>query len=57
MALYGSEFLNQRPSRFLLPDSIHSIEGWVGPRTGLDALEKIKFFELHRDFNPALSTP
>jgi hypothetical protein len=29
-----------------LPPDTHSIGGWVGPRAGLDDVEKVKFFNL-----------
>jgi hypothetical protein len=37
---------------------VHWIEGWVGPRIGMDTVEKINIFFLYQEsnpFSPALS--
>jgi hypothetical protein len=43
-ALDGGECLALRPGRFT--PGTHWIGGWVGPITGLDDVEKIKFLTL-----------
>jgi hypothetical protein len=43
-ALFGGEWLDSRPGRFT--PGTHLIEDWVGPRAGLDDVEKRKFFTL-----------
>jgi hypothetical protein len=43
-ALVGGELSASRPGRFI--PSTHWIGGWVGPRTGLDNMEKRKFLTL-----------
>jgi hypothetical protein len=43
-ALAGSEWLASRPGRFT--PGTHWIGGWVGPRAGLDYMEKWKFLTL-----------
>jgi hypothetical protein len=48
-ALAGCEWSASRPGRFTLGESApgtHWIEGWVGPRTALDDVEKRKFLTL-----------
>jgi hypothetical protein len=49
LALPGGEWSASRPGRFSpgerAPDT-HLIEGWVGPRAGLDDVEKRKFLTL-----------
>jgi hypothetical protein len=45
-ALDGGEWSASRPGRFTPGERAHGthwIGGWVGPRAGLDAAEKIKF--------------
>jgi hypothetical protein len=42
-ALVGGEWTASRPSRFTLEErapSTHWLGSWVGPRAGLDAVEK-----------------
>jgi hypothetical protein len=43
-ALVGGEWSNSRPGRFI--PGTHWIGGWVGPRAGLDDMEKRKFLTL-----------
>jgi hypothetical protein len=43
-ALIGSEWSASRPGRFT--PGTHWIEGWMGPRAGLDDVEKRKSFTL-----------
>jgi hypothetical protein len=38
-ALYGGEWSSSRPGR--ITPGIYCVGGWVGPRTGLYAVEKI----------------
>jgi hypothetical protein len=48
-ALVGGEWLVSRPSRFTpggLATCSPSVGGWVGPRTGLDNVEKREFLTL-----------
>jgi hypothetical protein len=48
-ALGGGEWSTSRPWRYTPgkdPPGIHWIGGWVGPRVGLDAVEKRKFLTL-----------
>jgi hypothetical protein len=48
-ALIGDEWSASRPGRFIpweRAPSTHWIGGWVGPRTGLDGVEKRKFLIL-----------
>jgi hypothetical protein len=48
-ALVGSEWSTSRPGRFNPGERVpgtHWIGGWVGPRTGLDEVEKRKFLTL-----------
>jgi hypothetical protein len=45
--LGGGEWSASRLGRFTA--STHWIEGWVGPRTGLDNVEKRKILALHRN--------
>jgi hypothetical protein len=48
-ALVGGEWSASRPCRFIPGErapSTHWIGGWVGPRAGLDDLEKRKFLTL-----------
>jgi hypothetical protein len=44
-ALIGGEWSASRPGRFTPPDT-HWIGGWVGPRAGLDDVEKRKLLTL-----------
>jgi hypothetical protein len=49
LALVGGEWSASRSSRFTPGDrypSTHCIGGWMGPRTGLDDVEKRKFLTL-----------
>jgi hypothetical protein len=49
LALAGSEWLASRPYRFTPGERApgnHWIGGWVGPRDGLDDVEKRKFLNL-----------
>jgi hypothetical protein len=60
--LVGGKRSTSRPGRFILgkgPHGTHWIEGWVGPRAGLDDLEKITFLTLTRTRNliPRSSSP
>jgi 2-polyprenyl-6-methoxyphenol hydroxylase-like FAD-dependent oxidoreductase len=46
-ALFGGEWSASRPACFAPGERVpgtHWIGGWVGPRTGLDDMEKWKFF-------------
>jgi hypothetical protein len=52
--LYGGEWSSSRPSRFT--PVTHWIRGCVGPRTGLDAMQKRKVVSLP-GIEPLLSTP
>jgi hypothetical protein len=48
-ALVGGEWSASRPGRFTPGERApvtHCIGGWVGPRTGLDDMEKRKFSTL-----------
>jgi hypothetical protein len=48
-ALVGGEWSASRPGRFTPGErapGTHRIGGWVGPRTGLDDMEKRKFLTL-----------
>jgi hypothetical protein len=58
--LDGGELSASRPSRFTLgeiaPD-IDWIGGWVGPRAGLDAVEKILALTWIRTPTPRASSP
>jgi hypothetical protein len=45
-ALVGSEWSASRPGRFIPGERATWIRGWVGPRTGLDDLEKRTFLPL-----------
>jgi hypothetical protein len=48
-ALLGGEWSDSHPARFTQGErapGTHWIGGWVGPRTGLDHVEKRKFFTL-----------
>jgi hypothetical protein len=48
-ALVGGEWSASRPSRFTPRErtpNTHWIGGWVGPRAGLDNVEKRKFLTL-----------
>jgi hypothetical protein len=48
-ALFGNECSASRPCRFTpgeITADIHRIGGWVGPRTGLDDVERRKIFLL-----------
>jgi hypothetical protein len=48
-ALVGGEWSVTRPGRFTLGErapGMHWIGGWVGPRAGLDDVEKRKFLTL-----------
>jgi hypothetical protein len=48
-ALVGSEWSSSCPGRFTLGErapGIHWIEGWVGPGTGLDDVEKRKILPI-----------
>jgi hypothetical protein len=48
-ALVGGEWSASRPTRFTSEErdpGTHWIGGWVGPRTGLDDVEKGKFLTL-----------
>jgi hypothetical protein len=50
-AVVGAEWLISRPCRFTpakMAPGIHWIGGWVGPRAGLDDVEKRKFLTLPR---------
>jgi hypothetical protein len=49
LALVGGEWSASRPRRFAPGEralGTHWIAGWVGPRTGVDAVEKRKFLTL-----------
>jgi hypothetical protein len=49
LAAVGSEWSATRPGRFIPGEKdtgTHWIGGWVGPRTGLDEVEKRKFLTL-----------
>jgi hypothetical protein len=53
--LDGGEWSASRPDRFTLREealSAHWIVGWVGPRSGLDAVTKRKFLSPRRESNP-----
>jgi hypothetical protein len=58
-ALAGVEWSASRPGRFTLgktaPD-IHWIGGWVGPRAGLDDVERENFLP-YRDSNSEIADP
>jgi hypothetical protein len=62
-ALVGSEWSASRPGRFTPKErapGTHWIRGWVGPRTGLDAVENrtilpLPVFELRPLRRPTLS--
>jgi hypothetical protein len=44
-SLYGCEWLGLRPCRFIpgvIATGTHYMGGWMGPRTGLNTVEKIK---------------
>jgi len=48
------------PGRFTPKErtpSTHWIGGWVGPRTGVDAMVKGKILSPYRDSNPPSSSP
>jgi hypothetical protein len=46
-ALVGGEWSASSPGRFTTGEKANgSIEGWVGPRTGLDDVEKGEFLTL-----------
>jgi hypothetical protein len=48
-ALVGGEWSASRPNRFTPGEralGTHWIDGWVGPRAGLDDVEKRKFLAL-----------
>jgi hypothetical protein len=52
--LYGGEWSATRPCRFTPGErapGTHRIGGWVGPRVGLDAVEKRKVLHC-RESNP-----
>jgi hypothetical protein len=58
-ALDGSEWLASSTGRFTPRErasGTHWIEGWVGPRAGLDAVEKRKISRPSRESNPGRST-
>jgi hypothetical protein len=49
LALIGDEWSASRPNRLTpweISPNTHLIEGWVGPRAGLDDVEKRKFLTL-----------
>jgi hypothetical protein len=48
-SLFGGEWSDSRSDRFTTGERVpgtHSIAGWMGPRAGLDDVEKRKFFTL-----------
>jgi hypothetical protein len=54
-ALNGGEWSASRPCHFTPVDralGTHWIRGWVGPTSGLDAMEKRKIFSPCRKSNP-----
>jgi hypothetical protein len=55
--LGGVEWSASQPGRFT--HGTLWIEGWVGPRTGLDDVENRNIFALHRDWNfgPSVAQP
>jgi hypothetical protein len=58
-ALEGGEWSDSRPCRFNAGKSApgtHWIGGWVGPRAGLDAMEKINILRLP-GIEPGPSSP
>jgi hypothetical protein len=60
LALDGSALLASCPGRFTCVERApctYCREGWVGPRAGLDVLQKIKICWLSRNSNPGSSSP
>jgi hypothetical protein len=49
-ALFGGERSASRPCRFIpverAPPRAHYVAGWVGPRTSLDDMQKLRFLTL-----------
>jgi hypothetical protein len=59
-ALVEGEWSASRPCRFTIGESVpstHWVGGWVGPRAGLDDVEKRKFLTLLRLELRPLSRP
>jgi hypothetical protein len=59
-ALVGGEWSASRLGRFTPGEKApvtHWIGGWVGPRTGLDDMEKRKFLTVYSNADPSVVHP